>query len=171
MARRKPIIFQRTHHSGEELPRTLGTFQLMMLGVGATVGTGVFFVLSEAVPVAGPSVLISFLLAAVAAGLSALCYAELSSSIPVSGSTYSFSYHALGEGVAVLVGGCVLLEYGVAVSAVAVGWKKEASLDWPSGPTEASSSGMVSSPSKPPVCRPSSAAAAARRCEWAAHSS
>lgn len=122
LRRRKPIIFQRKHHPGEELPRTLGTFQLMMLGVGATVGTGVFFVLSEAVPVAGPTVLISFLLAAVAAGLSALCYAELSSSIPVSGSTYSYSYHALGEGVAVLVGGCVLLEYGVAVSAVAVGW-------------------------------------------------
>ncbi|MFT4221029.1 MAG: amino acid permease [Microbacterium sp.] len=122
LLRRKPIVFQKQHHAGEELARNLGTFQLMMFGVGATVGTGVFFVLSEAVPVAGPSVIISFLLAAAAAGLSALCYAELSSSIPVSGSTYSFSYHALGEGVAVIVGGCVLLEYGVAVSAVAVGW-------------------------------------------------
>ncbi|MGB4779172.1 APC family permease [Microbacterium sp.] len=122
LARRKPIIFQRQHHEGEELSRNLGTFQLMMFGVGATIGTGIFFVLSEAIPVAGPAVIISFLLAAVAAGLSALNYAEMSSSIPVSGSSYSFSYHALGEGAAVLVGGCVLLEYGVAVSAVAVGW-------------------------------------------------
>ena len=122
LMRRKPIIFQHKHHTGEELPRNLGTFQLMMFGVGATVGTGIFFVLSEAIPVAGPAVIISFLLAAFCAGLSALCYAELASAIPVSGSTYSFTYHALGEGLAVLVGGCVLLEYGVATSAVAVGW-------------------------------------------------
>lgn len=122
LLRRKPIVFQHRHHPGTELPRKLGTFQLMMFGVGATVGTGIFFVLSEAIPLAGPAVIISFLLAGLAAGLSALCYAEVSASIPVSGSTYSFSYHALGEGVAVLVGGCVLLEYGLAVSAVAVGW-------------------------------------------------
>ncbi|WP_454130801.1 APC family permease [Microbacterium lacticum] len=122
LARRKPIVFQRQHREGEELARNLGTFQLMMFGVGATIGTGIFFVLSEAIPLAGPAVIISFLLAALAAGLSALCYAEMASAIPVSGSSYSFSYHALGEGAAVLVGGCVLLEYGVAVSAVAVGW-------------------------------------------------
>ncbi|MGN7860615.1 APC family permease [Microbacterium sp. 22303] len=122
LVRRKPIIFQRRHHQGEELSRNLGTFQLMMFGVGATVGTGVFFVLSSAVPLAGPAVILSFLLAAVAAGLSALCYAELASAIPVSGSSYSYTYHALGEGPAVLVGGAVLLEYGLAVSAVAVGW-------------------------------------------------
>jgi len=67
------------------------------------------------------SIIEGMLIAAVAAGLSALCYAEMASAIPVSGSTYSYTYHALGEGLAVLVGGCVLLEYGVAVSAVAVG--------------------------------------------------
>jgi amino acid transporter len=122
LMRRKPIIVQHKHHTGEELPRSLSTFQLMMFGVGATVGTGIFFVLSEAIPVAGPAVILSFLLAAICAGLSALCYAELASAIPVSGSTYSFTYHALGEGLAVLVAGCVLLEYGVATSAVAVGW-------------------------------------------------
>lgn len=122
LLRRKPIIFQSKHHRGEELQRNLGTFQLMMFGVGATVGTGVFFVLSEAVPLAGPAVIISFLLAAAAAGLSALCYAELAAAVPVSGSSYSYTYHALGEGAAVLVSGAVLLEYGLAVSAVAVGW-------------------------------------------------
>jgi amino acid transporter len=67
-------------------------------------------------------VLVSFLIAGLAAGLSALCYAELASAIPVSGSTYSYAYHAMGELVAVVIAGCVLLEYGVATGAVAVGW-------------------------------------------------
>lgn len=122
LKRRKPIVFQHKHHQGEELARNLSTFQLMMFGVGATVGTGVFFVLGEAVPKAGPAVLVSFLIAGLAAGLSALCYAELASAIPVSGSTYSYAYHAMGELVAVVIAGCVLLEYGVATGAVAVGW-------------------------------------------------
>ncbi|NMO01493.1 amino acid permease [Gordonia sp. TBRC 11910] len=122
LLRKKPIILQRRHHEGEELPRRLGTFQLMMFGVGATVGTGIFFVLNEAIPVAGPAVILSFILAAFTAGLSALCYSELAAAIPVSGSSYSYTYHSLGEGVAVIVGGCVVLEYGIATSAVAVGW-------------------------------------------------
>ena len=122
LLRRKPIVFQHQHHTGEELARNMTTFQLMMFGVGATVGTGIFFVLGEAVPKAGPAVLVSFVIAGIAAGLSALCYAELASAIPVSGSTYSYAYHALGELVAVVIAGCVLLEYGVATGAVAVGW-------------------------------------------------
>ena len=100
----------------------IGTFQLMMFGVGATVGTGIFFVLQESVPDAGPAVVVSFLLAGLAAGLSALCYAEMASSIPVSGSTYSYAYHSMGELVAMVIAACVLLEYGVAAAAVAVGW-------------------------------------------------
>ncbi|HYN28260.1 MAG TPA: amino acid permease [Dermatophilaceae bacterium] len=122
LKRRKPIVFRQHHHPGEELGRTLSTFQLMMFGVGATVGTGIFFVLSESVPEAGPAVIVSFLLAGLAAGLSALCYAELASAIPVSGSTYSYAYHALGELAAMVIAACVVLEYGVATSAVAVGW-------------------------------------------------
>ncbi len=122
LRRRKPIVFQKLHHQGEELERNLNTFQLTMFGVGATVGTGVFFVLNDAIPDAGPAVVLSFILAAIAAGLSALCYAEMSSAIPVSGSTYSYTYHALGEGAAVVIAACVLLEYGVSTSAVAVGW-------------------------------------------------
>lgn len=82
LRRRKPIVFREHHHPGEELVRTLSTFQLMMVGVGATVGTGIFFVLSESVPEAGSAVVLSFLLAGLAAGLSALCYAELASSVP-----------------------------------------------------------------------------------------
>ena len=100
----------------------IGTFQLTLFGVGATVGTGIFFVLSAAVPEAGPAVIVSFVLAGIAAGLSAICYAEMASSVPVSGSTYSYAYTTLGEFVAMGVAACLLLEYGVSISAVAVGW-------------------------------------------------
>ncbi|MDN5770992.1 MAG: amino acid permease, partial [Microlunatus sp.] len=107
---------------GPQLKRSIGTFQLMMFGVGATVGTGIFFVLSSAVPEAGPAVVVSFLLAGFAAGLAAVCYAEMASSVPVSGSTYSYAYATLGEIVAMGVAACLLLEYGVSTAAVAVGW-------------------------------------------------
>ncbi|MFW6772928.1 amino acid permease [Nocardioides sp. CPCC 205120] len=122
LLRRKPIARPRGPHDGPELGRTLSTFQLMMFGVGATVGTGIFFVLQEAVPDAGPAVVVAFLVAGLAAGLSAICYAELASAIPVSGSTYSYAYHSLGELVAMVIAACVLLEYGVSSAAVAVGW-------------------------------------------------
>jgi amino acid transporter len=93
-----------------------------MFGVGATVGTGIFFVLSVAVPGAGPAVVVSFIIAGIAAGLAAICYAELASAVPVSGSTYSYAYTTLGEFVAMGVAACLLLEYGVSIAAVAVGW-------------------------------------------------
>lgn len=108
-------------HAGH-LKRGISTFQLTMFGVGATVGTGIFFVMAVAVPKAGPAVVVSFLLAGIAAGLSVACYAELAAAIPVSGSTYSYAYHTLGEGTAMVISACVLLEYGVSTSAVAVGW-------------------------------------------------
>lgn len=104
------------------LHRTLGVFSLTMLGVGATVGTGIFFTLAEAVPKAGPAVLLSFLLASLTAGLTALCYAELASRIPATGSSYSYVYATVGEFAAYVVAGCLLLEYGLAASAVAIGW-------------------------------------------------
>jgi amino acid transporter len=93
-----------------------------MFGVGATIGTGIFFVLSSAVPEAGPAVIVSFVMAWIAAGLAAICYAEMASSVPVSGSTYSYAYATLGEVVAMGVAACLLLEYGVSTAAVAVGW-------------------------------------------------
>jgi len=76
----------------------------------------------EAVPKAGPSVILSFLLAALTAGLTALCYAELSARIPASGSSYSFAYATVGEFAAFIVAACLLLEYGLAASATAIGW-------------------------------------------------
>ncbi|HEU4850972.1 MAG TPA: amino acid permease [Telluria sp.] len=109
-------------HGAGGLKRTLGAFPLTMIGVGATIGTGIFFTMVEAVPKAGPSVILSFLLAALTAGLTALCYAELSFKIPASGSAYSFAYASLGEFAAFIVAACVLLEYGLAASAVAIGW-------------------------------------------------
>lgn len=110
------------------LRRSLGTFQLTMIGVGGTIGTGIFFILSEAVPEAGPAVLVSFLLAAVVAGLTVVSYAELASTVPSSGSSYSYTYATLGEVVAFVVGACLILEYGVSAAAVAVGWSEYVNL-------------------------------------------
>ena len=101
MLRRRPVVGAPVAYgSADQLKRSIGTFQLTMFGVGSTVGTGIFFVLSQAVPEAGPSVIVSFIIAGIAAGLSAICYAELASAVPVSGSSYSYAYATLGEAVA-----------------------------------------------------------------------
>ncbi len=123
--RRKPVP-EMSEETGadtgrSELARTIGLFQLSMFGVGATIGTGIFFVLSVAVPFAGPAVIVSFAIAGVVAGLTAICYAELASAVPVSGSSYSYAYATLGEVTAIGVAACLLLEYGVSSAAVAVG--------------------------------------------------
>ena len=110
--------------ASQHLRRSLGTFQLTMFGVGSTVGAGIFFVLAQAVPQAGPAVVLSFIVAGAAAALAALCYAELSSAVPVSGSAYSYAYATLGEAPAIGVAACLLLEYGVAAAAVAVSWSE-----------------------------------------------
>jgi basic amino acid/polyamine antiporter, APA family len=126
--RRKPVpemAAETGTDSGQsELARSIGLFQLTMFGVGATIGTGIFFVLSQAVPVAGPAVIWSFVIAGTVAGLTAVCYAELASAVPVSGSSYSYAYATLGELPAVCVAACLLLEYGVSAAAVAVGWSQ-----------------------------------------------
>jgi basic amino acid/polyamine antiporter, APA family len=126
--RRKPVAEMTTETGADtgrsELARSIGLFQLSMFGIGATIGTGIFFVLSEAVPVAGPAVVWSFVIAGAVAGLTAICYAELASAVPVSGSSYSYAYATLGELPAVGVAACLLLEYGVSAAAVAVGWSQ-----------------------------------------------
>ncbi|BBY59411.1 amino acid permease [Mycolicibacterium sarraceniae] len=125
MLRRRPVLGAPVAQgASDHLKRSIGTFQLTMFGVGSTVGTGIFFVLSAAVPEAGPGVVVSFLIAGIAAGLAAVCYAELASAVPVSGSTYSYAYTTLGEVVAMGVAACLLLEYGVSTAAVAVGWSQ-----------------------------------------------
>jgi basic amino acid/polyamine antiporter, APA family len=126
--RRKPVGVMADEtgaDTGEgELARTIGLFQLSLFGIGATVGTGIFIVLTSAVPEAGPAVIWSFVMAGVVAGLTAICYAELASAVPVSGSSYSYAYATLGEGIAMVVAACLLLEYGVSAAAVAVGWSQ-----------------------------------------------
>lgn len=109
---------------GHGLKRTMGLFQLVCFGVGAIVGTGIFVGLSDSVAEAGPAVAVSYFLAAVTCIFTAFSFAELGGAIPVSGSSYSFAYASLGERTAFLVGWCLLLEYGVSVSAVAVGWSQ-----------------------------------------------
>ena len=104
------------------LTRTLGAFQLTMLGIGAIIGTGIFVLTAEAATKAGPAMMISFVIAAVVCGLAALCYAEMASMVPVSGSAYTYSYGTLGELVAWIVGWALVLEYAIAASAVSVGW-------------------------------------------------
>src|SRR5688500_2433983 len=126
--RRKPVtaMTQETGavSEGGELKRTITLFQLSLFGIGATIGTGIFIVFSSAVPEAGPGVVFSFIFAGVVAGLTAICYAELASAVPVSGSSYSYAYATLGEGIAMVVAACLLLEYGVSAAAVAVGWSQ-----------------------------------------------
>lgn len=120
LARRKPIVPPGTGPD-TGLRRTLGVWQLTMISIGATMGTGIFVVLATAVPEAGPAVWIAFLVAGFTAMLSALSYAEMAGSVPVSGSSYSYAYATLGEGIAWVCGWCLVLEYAVSVAAVAVG--------------------------------------------------
>jgi APA family basic amino acid/polyamine antiporter len=128
LLRRKPVTRMEAESGSEtgqsELSRSIGLFQLSAFGIGATIGTGIFFVLSEAVPIAGPAVIWSFVIAGVVAGLTAVCYAELAGAVPVSGSSYSYAYATMGELVAMVVAACLLLEYGVSGAAVAVGWSQ-----------------------------------------------
>ncbi len=106
----------------KSLHRTLGAFQLTMLGIGAIIGTGIFVLTAEAANKAGPAMMISFVIAAVVCALAALCYSELASMVPVSGSAYTYSYATFGEIVAWIVGWALVLEYAIAASAVSVGW-------------------------------------------------
>lgn len=118
--RRLPI--ERAAGSGR-LKRSIGTFELFMLGVGATIGSGIFVVTGVAAAEhAGPGLILSFLIAGVACCCAALCYAELASSIPASGGAYTFAYTALGEAFAWFIGWCLTLEYVVTLAAVSVGW-------------------------------------------------
>jgi APA family basic amino acid/polyamine antiporter len=104
------------------LQRSLGAWQLTLLGIGAIIGTGIFVLTAEAAQKAGPGMMLSFVIAGFVCAVAALCYSELSSMVPVSGSAYTYSYAVLGELVAWLVGWALMLEYAVAASAVAVGW-------------------------------------------------
>ncbi|MFP8885541.1 amino acid transporter [Streptomyces mangrovi] len=125
LTRRKPVerlVAESGRGEGGLLRRSLGVWQLTAISIGATLGTGIFVVLGEAVPEAGPAVTVSFALAGLTALFSALSYAELAGAIPVSGSSYTYTYATMGELLGWVIGWCLILEYGVSVAAVAVGW-------------------------------------------------
>lgn len=108
------------------LKKTLSWYHLIALGVGAIVGTGIYTLTGVGAGLAGPGVILSFLIAGAVCACAALCYAELSTMIPASGSAYTYSYVAMGEPVAWFVGWSLVLEYTLVCAAVAVGWSAHA---------------------------------------------
>jgi len=120
---------QLTHDAeATRMKRSLGPVDLISLGIGAIIGTGIFAVIGTAVagdavrPGAGPAIMLSFVLTAVACAFSGLCYAEFASLVPVSGSAYTYSYATLGEVVAWIIGWDLIIEYAIGNVAVAIGW-------------------------------------------------
>jgi APA family basic amino acid/polyamine antiporter len=121
---RKPpeALVAETGQKGSSLRRVAGPLDLTALGLGGIIGTGIFVIIGEAIGKTGPSIVLSFALAGITCAFSALAYAELASTVPVSGSAYTYSYATMGELVAWIIGWDLILEYGVSVAAVAVGW-------------------------------------------------
>jgi APA family basic amino acid/polyamine antiporter len=117
----KPVQDAATADSG--LKRSLTATQLVMLGIGAVIGAGIFVLSGHAAAEhAGPAIVLSFIIAGIACAFAGLCYAEFAAMLPVSGSAYSYSYATLGEFVAWFIGWNLVLEYMFAASTVAVGW-------------------------------------------------
>ena len=120
---RKPISLIQADARRSELKRSLSAANLVSLGVGAIIGAGIFVITGQAAATAaGPALIISFLIAGLVCAFAGLCYAELASTLPVSGSAYTYAYGTMGEVFAWAMGWLLLLEYGVAASTVAVGW-------------------------------------------------
>src|SRR4051812_17616644 len=106
-----------------ELKRVLGAGHLMMLGIGAIVGTGIFVLTGQAAAAhAGPAIVLSMVLAGLVSALAALCYSEFAASVPVAGSAYTYAYATLGEFIAWIIGWDLILEYALGAATVAVGW-------------------------------------------------
>src|SRR5512132_2903632 len=110
-------------HGGKSLKRTLTAMDLTLLGIGAIIGTGIFVLTGTAAAnQAGPAIVLSYVLAGLACGFAALCYAEFSAMIPISGSAYTYAYATLGEVFAWMIGWDLILEYAVGSMTVAIGW-------------------------------------------------
>ncbi len=108
---------------GTALKKTLGVWGLTALGIGAIIGTGIFVLTGHAAATqAGPAIVLSFVVAGIVSALAALCYAELASTVPVSGSAYTYVYATLGELLAWIVGWGLILEYALGAATVAIGW-------------------------------------------------
>ena len=111
-----------TSSNNNGLKRELGAWDLTRLGIGAIIGTGIFVLTGTGAVHAGPALSLSFVIAGLACLFAALSYAEFASSVPVSGSTYTYAYATLGEFAAWIIGWDLILEYLLAVSAVSAGW-------------------------------------------------
>ena len=116
----RDLVEESNHH---HFKRVLGPFSLTALGIGAVIGAGIFVLTGLAAKeYAGPSLILSFVLSGLACIFVALCYAEFASMVPLAGSAYTYSYAALGEVFAWIIGWDLILEYSLASSLVAVGW-------------------------------------------------
>ena len=123
MMLRKSVAQVQRETQTSELKRSLGPWNLVFLGIGCIIGAGIFVRTGNAAALhAGPAVLISYIIAGIVCAFAGLCYAELASTLPVSGSAYTYSYTTIGEFAAWIMGALLLLEYGLAASVVAVGW-------------------------------------------------
>lgn len=120
LLRKKDINALISHAS--PLKRTLRTWDLTFLGIGAIIGTGIFVLTGKGALTAGPALSISFLIAALCCGFAGLCYAEFASMAPIAGSAYTYSYIAFGEIIAFIIGWDLILEYALSAATVAVGW-------------------------------------------------
>lgn len=126
----KPLarLLDESEHGEQRLKRTLGVVQLTALGIGAIMGAGIFSTIGSASSGgashvgAGPAIVVSFILTAIACGFAALCYAEFAAMVPISGSAYTYAYATLGELVAWIIGWDLILEYAVGNVAVAISW-------------------------------------------------
>ena len=120
---RKSVAQVQQETATSELKRSLGPWNLVFLGIGCIIGAGIFVRTGNAAALhAGPAVLISYVIAGIVCAFAGLCYAELASTLPVSGSAYTYSYTTIGEFAAWVMGALLLLEYGLAASVVSVGW-------------------------------------------------
>src|SRR5499426_57029 len=121
-------ILSESHDVAHQLKRSLGSFDVVMLGIGAIVGAGIFATIGTAAagdasrPGAGPALILSFVVTGIACGFAALCYAEFASMVPISGSAYTYSYATLGELIAWIIGWDLIIEYALGNVAVAISW-------------------------------------------------
>ena len=122
LTRRKSIDTLLDHAEHHQLRKTLSWPHLVALGVGAIVGTGIYTLIGVGAGLAGPAVILSFVIAGAVCACAALAYAEMSTMMPAAGSSYTYSYAVLGEGLAWIVGWSLILEYTLVVSTVVVGW-------------------------------------------------
>lgn len=121
--RKKSVMELLNKKDHTQLEQSIGAFDLMLLGVGAIVGTGIFILPGTvAATHSGPAIIFSFIIAAIVCAFAGMCYSEFSSAVPVTGSAYTYGYIVFGEIIAWIVGWALVLEYGLAVSSVATGW-------------------------------------------------